>query len=522
MRLGSVIALLASVAMLSATASPAAAADPVGQAAPAAVVPLNSCAPSDNGNPDLLSTSVTPATVDVRQQPATVTLRLDVADDAGPGPSSGIASVLAQLGYDELALTRAADGTWQREVAVPVGSTPGIRALSNVMIEDHAGNRRVYTTEDLQAAGLGAAVTVVSNRDRTKPVLRDLHLSKTSVNTLHHARRVRVSARVTDDVGVREVSVFAISSDASKSSSVLLHRVSGTATDGRWAGVLTIRTWQGTGTWRLGVNPADSMNTAGYGVAKLARRHFPSVLHVRSRRDGSDPRVRSAKSSASDIDVRTTDGLVVITMHATDTGSGLGSVDMELRRPGHIQDLAMSRVAGTRRDGTWRLVVPLHRCDSRTGTWWVRFFVQDRSGRRGSTGRIVTFHVRNTDIHGADVYPTPTSMTRNGPFTIDFSEDVTGLSNNSAVVRATPYEKSSPGDPPPAVAGSWSCRTAAGASVDCVAGPLRHATWTPAQPLAAGVTYQVDFNPEHVLDLTDTAGNPINRYEEVDFGPEPR
>jgi len=68
------------------------------------------------------------------------------------------------------------------------------------------------------------------------------------------------------------------------------------------------------------------------------------------------------------------------------------------------------------------------------------------------------------------------------------------------------------GDPPPSVPGTWSCVTVAGAPVDCVAGPLRSATWTPAGLLQAGQDYGVDFNPEHVLEILDLAGNPIDPY----------
>ena len=62
------------------------------------------------------------------------------------------------------------------------------------------------------------------------------------------------------------------------------------------------------------------------------------------------------------------------------------------------------------------------------------------------------------------------------------------------------------------VPGSWSCKSAAGTRVDCSLGQVRHASWTPSQPLPpppAGERYGVFFNPEHVLDVTDMAGNPL-------------
>lgn len=66
------------------------------------------------------------------------------------------------------------------------------------------------------------------------------------------------------------------------------------------------------------------------------------------------------------------------------------------------------------------------------------------------------------------------------------------------------------------MAGNWTCR-ASGDPVDCVAGPVHTATWTPAQPLTPGHSYLPDFNPEHIQDVLDLAGNPLDiglRFED--------
>jgi hypothetical protein len=60
------------------------------------------------------------------------------------------------------------------------------------------------------------------------------------------------------------------------------------------------------------------------------------------------------------------------------------------------------------------------------------------------------------------------------------------------------------------VPGGWACSSASGAAVDCGSGPLRSATWTPAAPLTPGASYGVDFNPEHILDVRDPSGNPLD------------
>jgi hypothetical protein len=45
--------------------------------------------------------------------------------------------------------------------------------------------------------------------------------------------------------------------------------------------------------------------------------------------------------------------------------------------------------------------------------------------------------------------------------------------------------------------------------VDCATGAYREARWTPVAPMPAD-NYVLDLNPEHVLDVTDLAGNPFD------------
>ena len=99
------------------------------------------------------------------------------------------------------------------------------------------------------------------------------------------------------------------------------------------------------------------------------------------------------------------------------------------------------------------------------------------------------------------------------PVTYTFNEDVTGISNTSApVIPGEGWDRFLPDDPPAAQPGNWSCLSSTGAVVDCGTGRVRTATWTPSQPLSPGQWYGANFNPEHVLDVTDLAGNPVDLY----------
>jgi hypothetical protein len=483
-------------------------------AAPESLVPLSPCAASDNGDPHLLSASITPARVDVRHHPAKVTVRLGISDDGGPGPSSGIASIRLGVNFVPVDVLQASDGSWRGSLTVPVGSAPGRRVISDLVLRDNAGNQISYQEADLTRLGLGASFTIVSAADRSRPVLRDLHLSRTSVDTRHRVRRVHISARATDNTGVTGVMVAPVTPRGYPG--VELHRASGTARNGRWVGVLKVSKWLSTSRWDLQVAVEDARNTTSYDAKRLSRLHFSSSLFVRSHADLTEPRVITARPSTRLVDVSTQDGSIVLTVQAKDIGSGIQSVTSTVRGADG-DDLAMTRVAGTRHRGTWRLAVPLTHCGSRDRNWAVRFVLLDRSRLSTATQGIVTFHVHNGDI--VKPQASPGSDNRIPPYVVSFNEDVAGVSDASAVVRVLPEKCCLLPPPSPPVAGTWSCFTAADTPVDCVNGPLRTATWTPAEPLTPDATYWVEVNPEHVLDVTDLFGNPAETPGGIVFGP---
>ena len=103
-----------------------------------------------------------------------------------------------------------------------------------------------------------------------------------------------------------------------------------------------------------------------------------------------------------------------------------------------------------------------------------------------------------------------------GPAVLTFGEAVTGITANSIPIR--PFDPDSPPvtEPVAPIPGTWTCRDAAGTTVDCTTGAVRTATWTPAALLVPGV-YVADLNPEHTLDVTDLAGNPPPSYSAPAF-----
>jgi hypothetical protein len=92
---------------------------------------------------------------------------------------------------------------------------------------------------------------------------------------------------------------------------------------------------------------------------------------------------------------------------------------------------------------------------------------------------------------------------------VRFSEDVKGIDTTSALVHAGSFNRHSYHYAPTIEPGTWACLDASEVAVDCAAGPVRSARFTPTSPLVAGVDQTVVFNPEHVLLVTDLAGNPF-------------
>ena len=117
--------------------------------------------------------------------------------------------------------------------------------------------------------------------------------------------------------------------------------------------------------------------------------------------------------------------------------------------------------------------------------------------------------VLNTDIirPQRQVTGDTEQVRRAGPVIVKFNEDVTGLTpDRPRSARAS--TAASRRRTTPLLAGTWSCATAAGAAVDCAAGPVRTATFVPAVAMTAGLRHWVVINPEHVLGVTDLPGNP--------------
>lgn len=515
--------VMALLAAGSAAAGPATPADgtETGSAGP---VPLSDCVGSDNGDPDLTSFTVTPTSVDVRDHAAWVNLRATASDDGGPGSATGVETVEAHSFLGDVPLAQQSDGSWRARIRIPRGLERGRFSFSSIYLSDRAGHYRYYNSPWLHQNGYGIDITVRSHPDRANPTLRSLRVTPRNVDTRRRAQRVAFTAHVTDDQsGLEHVLVTVAGSRGPLGGQLRLRH--GTIRDGIWRGHATIPRWTGTRLLQLFVETRDNTGRGDqlYGDALVAL-HLPSQIGVRSRTESSRPTVLSAASTPTNVDATTADARYIVSVRASDTISGLALVGVQVITPwmqkegADLDDVdyqTMRLVSGTHHRGTWQASIDVSRCWSDSGRYVLRVFVTDRAGNhRDPVARTSVTVATNDNQAPYPSYADPSKGTTTQPVTYKFSEDVVGIADTSAPVRAggpwlARYTTNIAPGPQP---GTWACATSTKQPVDCWAGPVRYATWTPTIPLTPGQEYGVDFNPEHVLDVTDLAGNPINQW----------
>jgi hypothetical protein len=186
------------------------------------------------------------------------------------------------------------------------------------------------------------------------------------------------------------------------------------------------------------------------------------------------------------------------------------------RSPDVVTELR--RVRGTPAAGVWRGSLRLPDCPAASGKSPLNVWVTDA---RGHATRYTSRTLKAAGWPAAlriralpDALPPRArriggyEVRLRGPVRISFTEAVNGLTEASAPLSPVDLETEEPG---PALPGIWRCRDANRVLTDCGTGSVRRAALHLDARLIAGQEYQVSLNPEHVLALTDLAGNPFDR-----------
>ena len=481
----------------------------------AQAVALSPCEPSDHGYPTVTSLAFEPARVDVRREGATVRVVATASDVGGPGPASGVESITMDVvglssGGPFLTLRPAPDGSFTGTFRVPRGVAGGTWSAMSLIVTDKASNERRY--EEAERDFPQASVAVRSVPDRARPRIESFTLSRSAADTRSGPVRIRLRARLTDDVGIP--ARFAVHGDAASSSDVVtslprdsksywLRRVSGGPKRGVWAGTVVMKRWDRPGPWFFGL---DVVDRSGRWTA-LDRSDVPMPpFRLVAAKDRDEPRAAGLSSSSTVLDVRSGDSSFTVSVRLRDRTSGVGAAGVfaassALSLPEFTIGTRLRLLSGDRHDGVWRGTVQVPRCGTPPGNLRLRLRAIDRVGHELAQPAAVTVQVVNSDT--VDPRAALQVPVEKGVLKVTFDEAVTGLTNASAVVRGNPDEVE-----PFVVRGTWACKDSAGQSTDCASGAVLTATFTveAGQP-EPEFGYRVELNPEGTLGLTDLAGN---------------
>jgi hypothetical protein len=448
----------------------------------------------------------------VRRHGRVVVVDATLHDTGGPGAAVGVSQAtayasLAGSSWGPTAAMHQIDGdSWRGSLRFPPGTRPGVWTVG-VALADGVGLYPGYFSESPLAPAV-RKVRVEAQEDKRAPIATAVSLSPRPVDVRRSARRVRVAVEARDALsGVTAVQLSLTRDDASVFAihQAELHLVTGSAHAGRWRGQVDLPRFSRRGLWVVDVSLVDRT-----GHSRTYRSNFAGTvpnppglrsLRVISHRDRMPPEVGSVTASASGIDLRSAARTVTIQARIRDAGSGVASASAAILR-GVISEfqVPLHLVSGTRADGLWRGTWTATTCQVEAGTRTVRVRVRDRASNQGLPDvSSPTVAVINDDHLGPWI---PTSELTGTSALMTFSEDVFGISPASALLRDPAAD---PGTPP--VSGSWQCVDDAGAPVACEAGPVRTARFLPDAPFPAHYLRLV-INPEHVLDVTDAAGNP--------------
>ena len=226
----------------------------------------------DSQRPQLRELTITPAVVDVRRRSETVTLSAHLTD-VGTGVRWAEAWFGGASEFEgPLRLVRGTrhDGVWRVTMRIPRW-----QYSSRYRLElDYADRRNGFQWPGKLGPGRWPdGFRLIGEVETDAPVLTQTHVTPSSLDLRASGGRVTVSVVATDATsGLHEVNARLISPhNATYSTTVLLHRVAGTAWRGRWTGTIPMpRCTSPGGRWTLWLNSYDRSGNAGNAVHGVA------------------------------------------------------------------------------------------------------------------------------------------------------------------------------------------------------------------------------------------------------------
>ncbi|MGO4230349.1 hypothetical protein AB4Y72_15985 [Arthrobacter sp. YAF34] len=363
-------------------------------------------AASDVAGPVMVSSTVTPTSLNIATGPATVKVTLHLTDQTAvsePTVTLGNDATGQSHGFGPMTLVYGTtrDGTWERTMTIPKGSATGIWKVTLFPLDDTLGNTSTgfQTLATLNVTGLPS--------DVAGPVMVSSTVTPTSLNIATGPATVKVTLHLTDQTAVSEPTVT-LGNDATGQSQGFgpMTLVYGTTRDGTWERTMTIPKGSATGIWKVTLFPLEdtlgNTSTAFQTLATLNVTGLPS--------DVAGPVMVSSTVTPTSLNITTGPATVKVTLRLTDqTGAREPVVTLDNDATGQSQGFgAMTLVSGTTRDGTWERTMTIPK-GSATGIWKVMLFPLDDTLGNTSTAfqTLATLNVTAT-LPGLKAAPTPT------------------------------------------------------------------------------------------------------------------
>ena len=538
---------------------------------PAAAAAINLCGhPADTVPPQISSVTFSSQTVDTTNGAMTVTLTADAVDTATGGAGSGVKHLDAFLAgphnsgvFVKFRRTSGTtdDGVWTGAAAFSQKDWPGVYELTDVEVNDAAGNYQDYPGYGTTAAsptaislqsGWDSSLTLTGptptkTKKHTVPAgkLSAFTVSPSAVDTTNATKRVVVIARFTGHQPKHVFVDFYQRPEHGKNRFLQLHtRLHSTGHS--WRGHVTMPRWVGDVKPQVQVSAEFGRGFAPqyreYDHTELQLLGFASTVTVTSTVDVTPPALTKFTFSPTSVDTTTVAQTVAVTASASDAISGVKGIEVSFEKNtgiriefgngsnpsgassvvgfgglGEFEDGGNVNVRLTRTGSQWTGTATFRRCVP-IGKWHVSAAVVDNAGNEGyfSGKKLTKLGFANTlQVAAAPQYvfdPVVTAATAAGAYhqiTLDFDEGVENLTTGNLTAYAMSPATTRYQTPLPITAIACSNGKVI---IDCSgsAGLITSAVIT-IQKVTGGRNYEIwaDLDPT-ASQITDAGGLPVS------------
>jgi hypothetical protein len=519
------------------------------------------CAPPDDTVAPVISeVAFGEPTIDLNSGSRAQTITVTASDTSGTGDPSGVDRlVLLIRGNDffsqpklELTSGTPASGEWTGRFVVSKYAHPGTSSIQEIFVIDADGNEQVYpgygnVPQSPNALSLhpedDPTFTVTgtpADRPPREPAgdLDSFSFDPTSVDTKSAAQHVRVVARFTGAAPTR-VSVQFYNPKRNKHTRFVYLQTELKLQHGIWSGSLRVARWLGDQTVQAYLFASYGRNfrpsSRRYEPQDLHRLNLPYKLGVVSGVDTTHPALTSLTLSPSSIDSTAGPEQVTVTATATDTRSGVHSIDVSGGIHHGVNGVAggfyplagsgigylsaenfhvrLKKTAG----GDWVGVTTVKKCVP-SGTYKLDVRLADAADNYRSYGTKqlahagITSTVDVTSEHGDIAKPyvySAATLDAQSWLILNFSEGVANVSTSTLTVY--PLSPKSTLFTTPSTVTDLTCYNGSPAPVDCSgSGGLVTSAVLTVPSLEAGKKYQVYANQDQITDqLVDGNRNPM-------------